>query len=455
MTTFRFKTQLKAITTMAIYDEVKAIELFEQSASVLPRTDLADLQKVCEYVAAMQRAVLWWVGDLALAAERQHPNTHFQVWPDWVSPDMIARCKAVSEAYRPEERNLYATWSTHMHLSKRGDRVEAVQMAVEDGLTSDAVRKNPPPPVDTPPVEAPPVETESEQTAEPETPPAPTEKPKWLLAVDVNYFIHRYFHSGSGVESASTFVSWLVRLIERLQETKGLTDVVCCLDGANNHRRTLTVGWEHGYKPRAEKDPELARQLTLAPQMLTDMNIPVVSIPEMEADDVMASYACQFPGRVTLLTQDKDMRQCLSATCNMLLDVTWEEHSETNKMVPVYKWVSAKSHTEDGSTYNSTKIVGITPEQWSHFQSIAGDSTDGIKGCEGIGAKGAMDLILAHHTVQGVISACKDGTADLSAKKRLAVLDFEPVSETMLKLTTLRTDLAVPQITRICMKAPQ
>lgn len=146
------------------------------------------------------------------------------------------------------------------------------------------------------------------------------------------------------------------------------------------------------------------------------------------------------------------MRQCLSATCNILLDVTWEEHSETNQMVPIYKWVSAKSHAEEGSTYNSTKIVGITPQQWPHFQAIAGDSTDGIKGCEGIGAKGAMQLILAHHTVQGVIAACKDNTADLSATKRLAVLDFEPIAETMLKLTTLRTDLVVPQVTRICMR---
>lgn len=432
---------------MAIYDEVKAIELFEQSASVLPRTDLADLQKVCEYVAAMQRAVLWWCGDLALAAERQHPNTHFQVWPDWVSPDMIARCKAVSEAYRPEDRNLYATWSTHMHLSKRVDRVEAVQMAVEDGLTSDAVRKNPPPPV----------ETQPEKPAEPEivsSPPSEPEKPRWLLAVDVNYFIHRYFHSGAGVEAASTFVQWLVRLVERLRDTKGLTDLVCCVDAPTNHRKALTEGWENGYKPRSEKEAELAGQLNLAPHMLSSWNIPVVSIRDMEADDVMASYAKTFPGRVTLLTQDKDMRQCLSSTCNMLLDVTWEEHSETNKLMPSYKWVSAKSHIEDGASYNSTKIAGITPEQWPHFQAIAGDSTDGIKGCDGIGAKGAMELILAHKTVQGVIAACKDGTADLSAKKRLAVLDFEPVSETMLKLTTLRTDLTVPQVTRICMKAP-
>lgn len=430
---------------MAIYDEVKAIELFEQSASVLPRTDLADLQKVCEYVAAMQRAVLWWVGDLALAAERQHPTTHFQVWPDWVSPDMIARCKAVSEAYKPEERNLYATWSTHMHLSKRVDRVEAVQMAVEDGLTSDAVRKNPPPPM-----EVPPVETEAEQTAEPETPPvdstpAPVDKTRWLLAVDVNYWIHRYFHSGAGVEAASTFLGWLIRLIDRLKE-KGLTDVACCFDSTTNHRKKLTETWEHQYKGnRGQKDHELAGMIMVARPVLEARNFCCVSIEDMEADDVMASYAKQFEGRVTLLTQDKDMRQCLSAKCNILLDVTWQEHTETNAFIPSYKWVSAKSHTEE---------TGLRPDQWVCKQLLFGDAVDNIKGAGSIGDVGATKLVVEFGSAKAAMDAAKRHDSRLLAMKRgkimlAGLLDLEERFDMTRQLVELRVDLNVPQTTRI------
>lgn len=409
-----------------------AIELHPQAASATPGTSLEDFETYCGLVAEMQRGVNWQLGDLALLVERQFPETHNQAWPVWVSPDLIARCKGVSRAYPPETRNIDATWTIHSFNAKHPDRVRLVQATADAGQTSDEARKNP-------------VTPEPEPVAA--EPAAPAKTP-WLLAVDVNYYIHRYFHSGAGVESASTFVAWLDRLIERLKD-KGLSDVVCCLDSSTNHRKKLTEGWDSAYKPRAEKDAELAGQLNLAPQLLKDRNRPCVSVNGMEADDVMASYAKQFQGRVTLLTQDKDMRQCLSQTCNLLLDVTWEENADTGSSLPVYKWVTGKSHMEEGSTYSGTKVVGITPEQWPHFQAIAGDSTDGIQGVAGIGGKGAMELILTHGSVEAVIAACKDQTTTLSEKKRLAVLEFEPFAEVMLQLTTLKTDLIVPQVTRL------
>lgn len=432
------------------------IELLQQSAVASPKTSIEEFEAYGGLLAELQRAVLWQIGDLALECERQHPSTHNQMWDVWVSPDLIGRCKAVASAYKPEERNIDATWTIHMQNVKYGDRVARVQAIVDAGQTSDEARKNPAPVVEP--------EKETETSADPpivaEDPPAETQEPeapaekRWLLAVDVNYYIHRYFHSGAGVESASTFVGWLTRLVTRLRDTKGLTDVVCCLDSSTNHRKRLTEGWEHGYKPRVDKEEELASQLRRAPELLREANLPCVSIDDMEADDVMASYAMKFEGRVTLLTQDKDMRQCLSPTCNILQDVTWEENSETGVAMPVYKWVSVKSHMTEGSTYSGTKIVGVTPELWPHFQAIAGDATDGIKGCTGIGSKGAMDLVLAHGSVSNIIQAAKDGTAVLTKTKILCVLDFEQIADTMLKLTTLRNDLDVPQITRLAMKEP-
>ena len=430
------------------------IQLAPQAAYVQPNTPIEDFEEMIGFLCELQRAINWQIGDCSLAVERQHPTKFHQAYPVWVSPDMVDRCKGVARAYSPEERNINATWTIHSQMAKRPDRVAAVQATVDAGQTSDEARRDPPPPQEEQKPETPAVTPVEEAPAE-----APVEKPAekaaWLLAVDVNYFIHTYYHSGAGVESASTFLQWLVRLINRLQETKGLTDAVCCMDSRTNHRKALTADWEDKYKPRSEKEADLIAQLNLAERMLKNWNLPVVSLPDMEADDLMASYAVQFDGKVTLLSGDKDMRQCLHARCNILQSVTWEENTETNIFMPVYKWISAKSHTEEGSTYASTKIVGITPAQWPHFQALVGDSTDGIKGCQGIGAKGAMQLILAHGTVQGVIAACKDNQADLSETKRLAVLDFEEISETMLKLTTLRTDLDVPKTTKLCMKAPQ
>ena len=250
------------------------------------------------------------------------------------------------------------------------------------------------------------------------------------------------------------FEGWLTKLILRLKE-KGLTDVVCCMDSSSNFRKELTKDWEHPYKEsRIEKDPALIRQLQRTPELLKERGLPCVYVDGMEADDVIASYSRQFDGRVTVLSLDKDMRQCLSEKCNLLKDAKWEDNPETGSAVPTYEWVTAKTHVEVGMPYSGAIVKGIAPELWPHFQAIAGDTGDGIKGVDGIGAKGEMDLILAHETIQGVLEAFKRGTLDvkLNKKQTAGLADFEGVAGTMLKLTTLRTDLNVPQVTRLSLK---
>lgn len=169
------------------------------------------------------------------------------------------------------------------------------------------------------------------------------------------------------MESASAFVRWITGLIARLQETKGLTDVVICADAPLNFRKELTKHWEIPYKDRPRKEDELRQQFHVALEMLDRAQLSVVSIPDMEADDVMASYAKQFDGRVTLLSPDKDMRQCLSGKCNILSEAKWEEDPDTGNMMPTYKWIvglwnqakkqpeNVTCHMKDGFTYQSAR----------------------------------------------------------------------------------------------------
>lgn len=123
------------------------IKLYDQHLTVAPKTDITWFETFGNELAGMWRGVFWWIGDLAIAMERQHRSAQQQAWPVWISPGMISRCKAVAEAYPPEDRHPGATWTTHMNLANRGDRVAAVAATVEAGQTSDEVRKNPPPPL--------------------------------------------------------------------------------------------------------------------------------------------------------------------------------------------------------------------------------------------------------------------------------------------------------------------
>lgn len=369
-------------------------------------------------LVALQKSINWWIGDLARAAKAKlgEENYH-QVFPPDVSPGLIQRCEAVALAYpREEDRNPLATWTISMQHAKKPNRIALVAAAVEAGRTSDEERKN------------------KQEIAD-----QPRDRPAWLLAVDVNYFLHRFWFSGAGIEAAVEVAGWIERTVERLRE-KGLTDIACCLDSTTNHRKELTAEWEDKYKDRPAKDPELGQQLNLVRELLRAKGFACLLIDGMEADDCMASFAKQFPGRVTLLTQDKDCRQCLSDKCNMLLDVEWIEDPTSGEMVPEYKWLSAKQHTE---------ATGIPPNQWVEFQILMGDATDHIKGCVGIGEKGSADLVKEFGTVAAVIQAAKDGDERIKPKKREALIEFESKHEVTRKLVTLRDDLQVPSTTKI------
>lgn len=376
---------------------------------------IEEAQDLGEWFAQMQRDVNFFIGDLARYAEARWPDTHHQIWPAWISPGLLARNSAVCRAYPNEaDRQHEATYSQYMQCSGKPDRQALLAEIVDKGLTTDESRQTP-------------------------SPTEPIAKGRWLLAVDVNYFLHRFWYSGAGVEAASGVADWIERTVERLKE-KGLTDVSCCFDAPNNHRKEYTKDWEDRYKDRPPKPPELSQQLQTVRNLLEAKNFACVSIEGMEADDVMASYAKQFEGRVTLMTQDKDCRQCLSEKCNMLLDVEWRPDETSGEHVPEYKWVSAKSHTEE---------TGIRPEQWCDYQAIMGDNVDGIKGVIGVGEKGAKDLIVWFGSVEAAIQAARDNDSRIKPAKRQAIIEFEAKLDVTRKLVTLRDDLQVTNGTRI------
>ncbi len=358
----------------------------------------------------------FWIGDLARYCMAKWPDAHFQVWPEGMNPSIAERPAGVCRAYpKEEDRQHEATYTQYLQNASRPDRQERLKAIVDKGLTSDESRQ-------------------ADQQAR-----GRCNRPRWLLAIDVNYFLHRFWHSGAGVEAATSVATWVQRTVARLKE-KGLTDVACCFDSRTNHRKELTAAWEDRYKDRPPKDPELVQQLQLVNQLLEGHGFACVLIEGYEADDVMASYAKRFPGQVTILTQDKDLRQCLSDKCNMLLDVEWTEDETSGDHLPDYKWLTAKQHTE---------ATGIPPDQWAEFQAIMGDTTDGVKGAVGIGEKGAADLIKMFGTASCAIQEAKNDDERIKPKKREALIEFESKLDVTRQLVTLKTDLPIPTSTRI------
>lgn len=394
---------------------------------------LQDCTSFAEGLAEAQRDVLFQIGDLYRYAANKWPDMHHQIWPEWVSPGLLERAAGVCRKY-PEEadRRHEATYSQYMQTANQPDRHERLHAIVEQGLTTDESRK-------------------AQQIARNAV---DDKRPRWLLVVDVNYFLHRFWFSGAGVESAVGVAGWITRTVERLRE-KGLSDCAACFDGQNNHRRELTKNWEDKYKGnRGPKEPELAQQLNLVHDLIKGSGIACVSIEGYEADDCIASYAKSFPGKVAMLSQDKDLKQCLDGQrVVMLLDVTWQEDETSGDMVPTYHWYTEKPHPQV-VTKNLLDDTGLTPQQFPDFQCLMGDATDCIAGAPGIGEKGALNLIREFGSVDACIQAAHSEDERLLKMPRgrimaKGLLELEPKLEITRKLVTLVNSLDVPTTTRI------
>jgi len=59
------------------------------------------------------------------------------------------------------------------------------------------------------------------------------------------------------------------------------------------------------------------------------------------------------------------------------------------------KLLTYKNLAETPIKFNTIEVTGLEPADWTDLLSLAGDTSDGIPGIKGIGARGAFDLIRA------------------------------------------------------------
>jgi DNA polymerase-1 len=183
---------------------------------------------------------------------------------------------------------------------------------------------------------------------------------------------------------------------------------------------------------REEKPAGLVRDLAEAEDVMLDL-CPVAFEAGYEADDCLATLAVigwQRGEKVVLASPDKDLRQCLVKG-----EVTILRRFTTDRgAVAKPEWYTADTLAAE---------YAITPEAWPDYQALCGDSTDGVPGCEGIGDKTAAKIICQTGSIE---AALKNPLAlPVTPKQRVALGKFKEQAELMLKLVTLRTDVASVQ----------
>ena len=174
------------------------------------------------------------------------------------------------------------------------------------------------------------------------------------------------------------------------------------------------------YKANRDKAPEdLHAQVPMIKTTLGKMNIPCLSNPGFEADDIIATLADKASAagiETVMVTGDKDLLQLVSDHVFAL--------RPPRKGESQYRFFRTDEVREE---------FGIGPEQIVDYLSIIGDKADNVPGIKGLGEKGAIKLLSEYVTLEGIYrhvdmlqkgvrKKLEEGRADAELSKALIIL---------------------------------
>ena len=184
-----------------------------------------------------------------------------------------------------------------------------------------------------------------------------------------------------------------------------------------------------GYKATRHGMPdELAQQMPVLKELLTDLGYRQVTAEGWEADDILGTLAAACDARKDdcfLATGDRDSLQLVSETTTVLLATTAMGRSKTVAM----------------DVAAIEEKYGIQPRQLIEVKSLMGDASDNIPGVRGIGEKTALALVQRFGTLENVYANLDDKI--IKPKQREHLLECRADAELSHVLGTIRTDAPI------------
>lgn len=212
-----------------------------------------------------------------------------------------------------------------------------------------------------------------------------------LLLIDCLNILRRCYEANpapDSVEKATAACSSAFASFRRALNQCVTTHVLVAVDhGGPTWRHELYPSYKAGRKPMPQ---ELRNALpAFIERLRNELNLTVVAIPGVEADDVIATVCAKWltckGGPVIIISTDKDL-------CTLVSDrVKVRDHFKPEWRDEL--WVLAK--------------FGVTPAQLGDFLALTGDDTDGIPGVDSVGPKTAVKLLVQHQCLSRVLAAAE------------------------------------------------
>ncbi len=241
-----------------------------------------------------------------------------------------------------------------------------------------------------------------------------------VVLVDGSSYLFRAYHALPPLTTSKNqptgAIKGVISMLRRLEQDFPCSKVVVGFDAkGKTFRHDMFAEYKANRPPMPE---DLASQIQPIHDIVRAMGLPLLIIPEVEADDVIGTLAHEATRKgidVVISTGDKDMAQLVSDHVTLINTMT-----ETRM-------------DRDGVR----EKFGVTPDQIIDYLALVGDKVDNIPGVNKCGPKTAVKWLEEHHNLDTIMARADEVKGKIGEYLREA-LDTLPLSR---ELATIKTDV--------------
>lgn len=248
-----------------------------------------------------------------------------------------------------------------------------------------------------------------------------------LYIVDGSAYIYRAFFAIRNLSNSKGFPTnalfGFMQMLRKLLEQEDPDFLAMTFDPFGHDVPSFRFEMYPEYKANRDAMPDDLRvQLPFFQQLVEAMNIPVLVVPGIEADDLIATLthkALEQDLHVCICSADKDLMQLLGDERVRMIDTMRDKVFKEEDVIARF---------------------GVPPHQVKYVMALSGDTSDNIPGVPGIGEKTGGQLIQEFGDLENLLA----NIDKVSGKKRKENLtEFADQARLSLDLVTLKEDCPV------------
>lgn len=246
-----------------------------------------------------------------------------------------------------------------------------------------------------------------------------------ILLIDGHSILNRAFYglpdlTNSEGKHTGAVYGFLNILFRTIEEEKPQYLVVAFDLKASTFRHKIYEAYKGTRKGMPE---ELREQVPLIKEMLSAMQVHIVTKEGYEADDILGTLAVKSEKMgmdVTILSGDRDLLQLATEKV----------------MIRLPKTVRGKTTIEDYHAKEVLEKYQVTPPQIVDLKALMGDSSDNIPGIPGVGEKTATKIIAEYGTIENAHEHLEELKPNRARESMREHYDMAQLSKTLATICT-------------------